>query len=224
MQDFEEKGFKIVSEFLPHDVVAKILGDLKSVQLKSSQGGVRNIEAKVDSIQDLVKSDYLRNQAAAYLPKNPSFIRAIYFNKTANNNWLVPWHQDKTIAVSKKLDLKEWTAWSIKNDQIHVQPPSSILNEMVTFRINLDDVTQNNGCLQVIAGSHQHGILQQNEISELVSKSSITHCLASKGSAMVMKPLLVHASGKALVPDNRRVLHIEYSSATLPDGLKWSTE
>ncbi len=33
--------------------------------------------------------------------------------------------------------------------------------------------------------------------------------------------LVLHASSPALNPTHRRVLHFEYSSATLPPGLEW---
>ena len=222
MNNFEEKGFEVIHDFLQHDVVSKILYDLNSVELGHCQGGLRNIESQFASVEALVNSDYLKNQAASYLIGIPNFVRAIYFNKSANNNWLVPWHQDKTIAVSERLDIKGWRSWSIKNGKPHVQPPSSVLNDMVTFRINLDDVTKDNGCLKVIPGSHKRGILSQNAITDMVAVSEITHCFAPKASALVMKPLIIHSSNKAKIPDNRRVLHIEYSSFQLPGGLKWA--
>jgi len=39
---------------------------------------------------------------------------------------------------------------------------------------------------------------------------------------MLMRPLLLHASGRSQGVKQRRVLHIEYAGFTLPAGLDWS--
>ena len=40
--------------------------------------------------------------------------------------------------------------------------------------------------------------------------------------ALLMRPLLVHASSKATAPAQRRVLHFLFGPAHLPDGLRWN--
>lgn len=45
--------------------------------------------------------------------------------------------------------------------------------------------------------------------------------LAEPGHILLMKPLLWHASSKADSPNHRRIIHLEFSSATLPKGLDW---
>jgi hypothetical protein len=42
-----------------------------------------------------------------------------------------------------------------------------------------------------------------------------------RGGAMVMKPLLLHASSKASISGMRRVLHFVFGAAELPGGLRW---
>jgi hypothetical protein len=42
-----------------------------------------------------------------------------------------------------------------------------------------------------------------------------------KGGAMIMRPLLLHASSKSSVGLPRRVLHFVYGPAALPEGLCW---
>jgi hypothetical protein len=44
---------------------------------------------------------------------------------------------------------------------------------------------------------------------------------AGKGDAILMRPLLLHASSPSEEPTHRRVLHIEYCAATLPEPLRW---
>ena len=37
-----------------------------------------------------------------------------------------------------------------------------------------------------------------------------------------MRPLVLHASAAAQSPSHRRVIHIEYASEDLPNGLQWN--
>ena len=46
-------------------------------------------------------------------------------------------------------------------------------------------------------------------------------CLVDRGGAVVMRPLLLHASSAATEPDRRRVIHLEYAASPLPEGLAW---
>jgi ectoine hydroxylase-related dioxygenase (phytanoyl-CoA dioxygenase family) len=105
---------------------------------------------------------------------------------------------------------------------VHVQPPIAVLNQMITFRIHLDDSSQANGCLKVLPKSHELGILDQNEIQEYVQHNRSVICEARSGSALVMRPHILHASSKAKNPSQRRVLHLEYSSFKLPSGISWA--
>src|SRR6266568_4969591 len=46
-------------------------------------------------------------------------------------------------------------------------------------------------------------------------------CLVPRGGALLMRPLLLHASSAAEAPGHRRVIHLEYAVDPLPDGLAW---
>ena len=46
----------------------------------------------------------------------------------------------------------------------HVQPPTAILEQMLTVRIHLDRTDESNGALKVIPGSHRQGKLSNLEI------------------------------------------------------------
>jgi ectoine hydroxylase-related dioxygenase (phytanoyl-CoA dioxygenase family) len=48
-------------------------------------------------------------------------------------------------------------------------------------------------------------------------------CCLNAGDALVMRPLLLHASSPARKPDHRRVIHLEFAPANLlPAGLSWA--
>jgi hypothetical protein len=46
-------------------------------------------------------------------------------------------------------------------------------------------------------------------------------CAASRGDAILMRPLLLHSSLPAKVPSSRRVVHLEFADEELPKGAEW---
>ncbi len=103
----------------------------------------------------------------------------------------------------------------------HVQPPLEVLDEMVTIRVHLDPATVANGCLKVIPGSHRIGLIDAGRVHEHVREDAAVYCESRLGGAVVMRPHILHASEKSVASDPRRILHFEYSSYTLPDGVAW---
>jgi len=103
-----------------------------------------------------------------------------------------------------------------------VQPPVSVLNQMITFRVHLDPASSENGCLRVIPCSHENGILKQKEIDELVKNTESVLCEVKAGDAVVMRPHILHSSSKSIVPEHRRVVHVEFSSYELPNEVNWA--
>ena len=212
----------MIGEFLSHDQVISIVRQIETAEFPYKGGGIRNAEKKFSSISTLANSDQLTKQAQKYLSGPATLVRAILFNKTQENNWLVTWHQDRTVAVSKKFENKNWGPWSVKDGVVHVQPPIEVLERMVTFRIHLDQACQESGCLKVMPKSQELGILNHDAIDEYVKNHRAVICEAPKGSALVMRPHILHSSSKALIPSQRRVLHLEYSSFKLPSGIEWA--
>jgi hypothetical protein len=146
--------------------------------------------------------------------------KSIYFDKPEASNWFVSYHQDLTISVDKKLEVEGFGPWTIKQGQFAVQPPLSILQNNFTIRIHLDDTDENNGALRVIPGSHLEGIYRTETIDWTKEKEIV--CSVPKGGIMIMRPLLLHASGRTTNNKKRRVIHIEFSNQQLPSSLQWS--
>jgi len=186
--------------------------------------GVRYLDQKVPEVKALINSPDIRKITEQLLKKDFKdihLVRAIYFNKTAEKNWGVLWHQDKTIAVNQQLDIQGWGPWTVKDGVQHVEPPLEVLENMITLRLHLDPANTENGCLRVIPGSHKKGIVPVSEIQENLKPEDIIDCQVQAGDVVVMKPHIFHSSRKSLKPAHRRVIHLEYASYDLPDGLKW---
>lgn len=218
---FALDGYEILENFLIPSELEPIKSELNHLSLTELTAGIRNADKKFPSINELVHSHKLLTKAGEYLNDKPNLVRVILFDKTPENNWLVSWHQDKTICVSEKKEIENWGPWSFKDGTHHVQPPLDVLNQMVTFRIHIDDSTLETGCLRIIPKSHLQGVLSSKAIQKIVSTKHAIDCIGKSGSLLVMKPHLLHASSKATQPSQRRVIHVEYSRYELPHNLKW---
>ncbi len=216
-----KEGFCIIPQFLTEKQVKILKTALNSVINKRSlpKYGLRNLLELVPEVQQICTSTTIISLVSSITGENMIPVRSLFFNKNTQVNWSVPWHQDLTIAVRKKMETPGFYPWSIKAGIPHVQPPINILESIITLRFHLDDTNSSNGCLRIIPGSHKQGLLNSERTQKI--KSTAINCSALAGDILVMKPLLVHSSQTAQNPSDRRVIHIEFTSAELPNNLQW---
>jgi hypothetical protein len=148
-------------------------------------------------------------------------VRAVLFDKTASRNWRLGWRQDRTIVVKARVETDEFGPWSRKGGLQHVAPPFELLRRMLTLRVHLDDVDENNAPLLVALGSHRLGPVAVEGIDSAVAASRRYACLASAGDVWVYLTPILHASDAARTARRRRVLQVDYADAPLPGALEW---
>jgi ectoine hydroxylase-related dioxygenase (phytanoyl-CoA dioxygenase family) len=148
-------------------------------------------------------------------------VRAILFDKTEATNWALGWHQDRTIVVRDRREAPGFGPWTVKSGLQHVAPPADILAGMVTLRVHLDPVPQDNAPLLVARGSHRLGMVAEAEIDAVVGLSEVVTCLAERGDIWLYRTLVLHASAASARPARRRVLQVDYAAAALPHGLEY---
>lgn len=149
-------------------------------------------------------------------------VRILFFEKSVQNNWFVPWHQDRTIAVKERHEIQGYSRWTTKDGTPHVEPPSELLSRMVTMRIHLDAMTADNGNLIVAPRSHCLGRLEQDKVMKSVEDGNPMPLTCDAGDILLMKPLLLHASSRSTSHMPRRILHVELSPDSLPPPLEWA--
>ncbi|SRR6266550_3855986 len=187
--------------------------------LSETTYSARNLLA-VPIVRELASSTPVRALAEAVLGKTCFAVKGTFFNKTQEANWKVVWHQDLTIMVREGCEVPGFGPWTIKAGINHVQPPADILNHILAIRLHLDESGLDNGPLRVIPGSHKQGRLSSEEVAGAQKEGSVV-CTVPRGGALLMRPLLLHASSACVAPKPRRVIHLEFAATALPDGLEW---
>jgi hypothetical protein len=180
---------------------------------------IRNLLGEIPALGPLLASPALRHLLGELFPKGCHLTKAIYFDKPAGSNWLVAWHQDLMINVAQRADRPGYGPWTAKAGWVAVQPPAAVLENTVTIRLHLDDCDATNGALKVVPGSHRRGVVPAETIASHTATATV--CAVPAGGAMLMKPLLLHASNRSTSARPRRVIHLEFSAEELPAGLAW---
>jgi Phytanoyl-CoA dioxygenase (PhyH) len=212
----DRDGVVICRAVLSDDALATLRPRFASC---SARPGARGFNP-TDSISDVIDAaGPMGSLAAVAADGRVRPARILFFDKTPESNWAVPWHQDRSIAVNKKADVDGYGPWTVKNGVDHVEPPAAILEKMLTSRLFVDDCGSDNGALLVAVGSHRHGRLPVQNVAEFVSRSEIFVGAGRAGDVLLMKTLAIHSSKRAAVPTHRRVLHVDYATADLPPPL-----
>jgi hypothetical protein len=217
---FERDGFR----HFPNALANADLVRLEALWGGSHGPGIRLEADSLASVADLLGDGGTVGSIARQLIGRPAFpVRAILFDKSEVANWALGWHQDRTICVAERREIEGFGPWTVKQGQLHVQPPQPILERMITLRLHLDDVPSDNGPLLVIPGSHLRGRLTEAEIDRLVGKSEPMINLARRGDIWAYRTPIVHSSAAAAEHHGtRRVLQLDYSADELPGGLRWA--
>jgi hypothetical protein len=206
-----EDGFALVDSGLAPDEREA----LRSTLFKTDRPGIRCL---LDDLLVRVTAGSLRTRLCSLgiLPPTATAIQAISFDKTPETNWKVSWHQDLMFPFARPVTSEGYELPSEKEGVNYARPPRAVLEEMLAVRIHLDDCDATSGPLNVTPGSHVYGVLRNSDIPaySLAASHRRVACIARAGEALLMRPLLLHASSPATKPSHRRVLHLVYHSGS----------
>lgn len=210
-------GFARIDELVAEPLLAELTAGFG---MEVARAGRRD-GLRLAAVRALAAAEPIRAVVRMILGPQAFAIRATLFDKTPAANWLVAWHQDATVAVRARRDVTGFTAWSVKAGIAHARAPAHVLASVLSLRVEVDGTDGARGPLRVVPGSHRHGILDAAAIARLVAATPAVECHVPAGGALLMRPLLLHASSRAAVPGHRRVVHLEFASEELPGGLEW---
>lgn len=154
---------------------------------------------------------------------DPEPVRLTAFNKTAESNWSVPWHQDRVIAVAQRHDVAGYSNWLQKESNWHCEPPAGMLKGMVFARVHFDFCSEINGAMEIALGSHHHGLVDAADARAVAEACLRKVCVAAAGDVLFMKALTLHRSLTSRSEAPRRALRVDFAQrADLDDRLKWA--
>jgi len=222
----ESSGFTTIDRIFSNEQIERMLKLIS--QVDTSKGtfrksidlfAIRQFLKEVPEIDKLILNDEFKLFIHGLFGSDYFIVKSIYFDKPEQSNWFVSYHQDLTISVDRKVELDDYSKWTVKQNQFSVQPPLDVLKQIYTVRIHLDDTDENNGALKVVPGSHLKDVYRPQDIDW--SKETEHICAVPKGGVMIMKPLLLHSSSRTTSNNKRRVIHIEFCNQELHEELKW---
>ncbi|MFX1705757.1 phytanoyl-CoA dioxygenase family protein [Chitinophaga sp. CC14] len=226
-QELNSNGYTVIPDVFSESAIGEMIAVIDSAdhtgplfRKTNDLFAIRRFLQEVPSIAPLIFTPGIRQIVRELFSEQHVPVKSIYFDKPGQSNWFVAWHQDLTISVAEKLPVAGYGPWTVKPGQFAVQPPTDILESIYTLRIHLDDTDEQNGALKVLPGSHAKGVYRADSID--LNQTPDVSCCVKKGGVMIMRPLLMHASGRSSNGHNRRVIHIEFSDRELAGGLQWA--
>jgi ectoine hydroxylase-related dioxygenase (phytanoyl-CoA dioxygenase family) len=214
---FERDGFFFSDSLIDAAACRHISTQL---DLQENRAGQRHLIDHPTVIK-LLENPALINLIRAAIGVKEFAYKATLFDKSTDANWLVSWHQDISIPVANRCELPMWNGWSVKDDVNYVQPPSKVLSSLVALRIHLDECNISSGPLRMLKASHKLGRVPHVQCAALAASHEEQVVIGGMGSALLLRPLLIHASSKATAAERRRVLHLEFATIDLPYELQW---
>jgi hypothetical protein len=122
--------------------------------------------------------------------------RAMFMNKPADRGTLLPWHQDRWSHLDRDPLITVWTA--------------------------LDPATRENGCVQIIRGSHAWGVinpghgsgfLSEEQAAQFAPEEDVIYCELEPGEVVLLHNWLLHSSDKNHSSQSRRAFSVCYMDA-----------
>jgi hypothetical protein len=220
MNNFETDGFVVIEGVLTEEECTAIEQALSDVELSSA--GTRNLLKQPWCIA-LARRVRTHPRVADFIPDTHAAVQCTYFEKSRDKNWLVSFHQDQSIPVAERIEHPALTGWSEKEGVLYVQPPADVLSDMVAVRVHVDRCGEADGPIKVLSGSHRLSVISAEQVPAVRSNRAEVACVAGRGAALIMRPLLLHASSKASGSSRRRVLHFLFGPRALPYPLRWPT-
>jgi hypothetical protein len=218
---FLRDGVSIFPRVATSEILQSVIQSFASA---TGRPGQRSFEL-TPSVRRLVARDGLLGELASELVNRETKpVRVLFFDKTPESNWAVPWHQDRVIAVKERVEARGFNIWSLKDGVVHVEPPVTLLENMLTLRLFLDPCDDDNGPLEVACETHLHGRIPSQNVVTVARQSRRFVAVGGAGDVLAMRLLSLHKSERAVKPLRRRVLHIDFAAEDPPKPLRWAVE
>ncbi len=199
-KEFDSAGRIWIRQALSKDEISDILsriGEFDGV-------GQRNIQ-----LPDPIKATLLNT--AQTLDQNLSYLMATAFNKHRSKSWSLPWHQDRILPFSQRINRVGYENWTRKSGTWYCEPPEKVLSQAIFAHILLDDVNRENGPMEMALASHALGRIRSDEIKATIKGAKTEFCTGKSGDIVLLKFLLLHRSVNNKADRPRRTLRVDFA-------------
>jgi len=233
-EQVDRDGFAVLAGTFGPDEVVALLTSLDDALRQESLSNdsilgtgaqvyaARNLLRMWPAALELPRESTLCRAVCELLGSGCGLVRALFFDKPPGRSWSLPWHKDMTIAVrDNSRPSRHFCKPTTKAGVPHVEAPQWLLERMLTARVHLDDVTDENGPLRVVAASHRSG---KEPLDVAAHDPRVRSILVSAGDVLLIRPLVAHSSGNSREGTwrHRRIVHLEFApAARLPDDYDW---
>ena len=137
----------------------------------------------------------IRQITRRYIGENVSVFRAMFMNKPAESGTILPWHQD--IGAGWRIDT----------------------NPIITVWTGLDSATVASGCMQIVPGSNNLGILNERHYTseedraKYIRPEDVIDLETEAGEAVLLHNFQLHRSGINTTSAPRRAFSTTYMNA-----------
>jgi phytanoyl-CoA hydroxylase len=219
LQALENEGYLVIEDLIPREWVEEIRRDLEGLHERIADDpppGVHaswehevdpNIRRKIKQLMHaelvspaldrLVRSDEVLDVVEGVLGPDISLYHCKLLMKAARDGTITPWHQD-------------YSYW-ITDDNRPL---------MLNCMLQIDDSTLENGCLQMVPGSHKRGLMEHEREGKVFGRflpgyfqprEDALPVPMRAGSAIFFGPLVIHGSDANRSDTDRRAVTIAYN-------------
>lgn len=204
--NFERDGFVV----LPSVVRSAELELLERLAADVRRGpGSRRLLERAEGLEVAIRLAR-DSQLADLLGHDTRPLLCTYLEKAPDSDWSVPLHRDSVVPLRHRLPVHGWSAWTRKEGIDFARPPAELLARLSFVRVHLEPSTLSNSPLYVVPGSHAHEGSGDNAVP----------CLVPQGSALVLRPTLLHGSAGGGAA-RRRVFQFMFGPWTEPAPMEW---
>jgi hypothetical protein len=214
----ERDGFAIVNGALSCELAERV-----SSAISSSQGdafALRNLFELAPITRELLEALLVREAVGAVLGREAFCVRAVFLDRAPRANWRVRFHQDSAVVVKERFEVTGFGPWRTKGGALHVTAPPGTLSSMLTVRVHLDRGGEGGCAARVVPGSHHYGRLPEDSIEQF-TRYDVASLAVEKGGILVLRPLLLRASGEGANRGSMRVVQLDFAARNLPAPLEW---
>mgnify|MGYP003394655986 CR=1 FL=1 len=123
-----ENGFEIVEGIISEYECRLLLLELSRTSGQEKRAGQRHLMNN-EAVNRFVSGDRLLKIAQNYVGVRAIPYRATLFDKSPRANWLVVWHQDTALPLTKRFEHDDGGPWSVKKGIRYAHAPTWALEK-----------------------------------------------------------------------------------------------